>query len=178
MGWDVGGTIRTVRHGAAVGNGNVFASSSRCLRARERKATVRIGGSSEENKEMVVEQQAYDHLLEVEQVPQATVVRFKRRTILEPTSIRAIGHRLLRLVGEEGRRTILVNFRGVESMTSAMLGEFAALQRALNDSGGQLAFCCVEPFLMQVFKVVKIPERIVIYADEETALQALSPAAP
>ena len=125
-----------------------------------------------------MEQQAYDHLLEVEQVAQATIVRFKRRTILEPTSIRVIGHRLLRLVGEEGRRTILVNFSGVESMTSAMLGEFAVLQRVLNDSGGQLAFCCVEPFLMQVFKVVKISEHIAIHADEETALQALSPAAP
>ena len=120
----------------------------------------------------------YEQLLEVEQVQQATVVRFKRRTILEPAAIRAIGDSLLRLAAAEGRRTILINFSGVESLTSAMLGEFAVLQRALSDSGGRLAFCCVEPFLMQVFKVVKIPERIVIHADETTALQALSSAAP
>ncbi len=117
-------------------------------------------------------QGAYEQMLEVEHLQQATVVRFKRRTILEPAAIHAIGDRLLRLAGAESRRAILLNFTGVESLTSAMLGEFAVLQRALSDSGGRLAFCCVEPFLLQVFKVVKIPELIAIYADETTALQA------
>ena len=117
---------------------------------------------------------SYEPLLQVEQIEQTTVVRFTRRTILDAAAIRAIGERLLHLAGEEGRRTILVNFRGVESLTSAMIGELALLHRVLNESGGQLAFCGVEPFLMQVFKVVKIPERIAIHADEETALPALA----
>jgi anti-anti-sigma factor len=116
----------------------------------------------------------YQQMMEVEQAPQATVVRFKRRTILEPAAIQAVGDQLLRLAGAEGRRAILVNFKGVESLTSGMLGEFVVLHRALSDSGGRLVFCCVEPFLMQVFKVVKLPERIPIYADEALALQALS----
>ncbi len=116
----------------------------------------------------------YEQMMEVEHNPQATVVRFKRRTILEPTAIQAIGGQLLRLVGEEERRAVLLNFKGVESLTSAMLGEFVALHRALSESGGRLAFCCVEPFLMQVFKVVKLPDRIPIYDDEPLALQALT----
>lgn len=118
----------------------------------------------------------YEQLMEVEHAPPATVVRFKRRTILEPAAIQAISSRLLRLTSEQGRRTILVNFRGVESLTSAMLGEFVVLHRALSEGGGQLAFCCVEPFLMQVFKIVKIPERIPVYNDETMALQALDSA--
>jgi len=117
---------------------------------------------------------AYDNVLEVEQIQDATVVRFKRRTILEPAAIQAIGDQLLRLSGAEGRRVLVLNFTGVESLTSAMLGEFVVLQRALSESGGRLAFCGVEPFLLQVFKVVKIPERIAIYPDEAAALQAIS----
>jgi anti-anti-sigma factor len=123
-------------------------------------------------------QGSYEQLLEVEQLPQATVARFKRRTILDPAAIQAIGERLLHLAEEEGRQTIVLNFAGVESLTSAMLGEFALLQRVLHDSGGRLAFCCVEPFLMQVFKVVRIPDWIPIYADETAALQALSSPPP
>lgn len=119
----------------------------------------------------------YEQVMEVEHLPEATVVRFKRRTILEPAAILAIRDRLLRLAGEEGRRTILVNFAGVESMTSAMLGELVLLHRTLSECGGQLAFCRVEPFLMHVFKIVKLPERIVIYDDEATALQVLAAAA-
>lgn len=116
----------------------------------------------------------YDHLLEVEQIQEVTVVRFKRRTILEPAAIQVIGDELLRLAGEEGRRRLVLNFTGVESLTSALLGEFAVLHRALSECGGRLAFCCVEPFLLHVFKVVKIPERIPIYPDEAAALQGMS----
>jgi anti-anti-sigma factor len=112
--------------------------------------------------------------MEVEQLPQGTVVRFKRRTILEPAAIRAVGDQLLRLAGEQGSGAIVLNFKGVESLTSGMLGEFVVLHRALSESGGRLAFCCVEPFLMQLFKVVKLPDRIPIYADEPLALQSLS----
>lgn len=119
----------------------------------------------------------YEQAMEVEQTPQATIVRFKRRTILEPAAIQAIRDRLLRLAGEEERRTILVNFQGVESMTSAMLGELVVLHRTLSECGGRLAFCRVEPFLMHVLKIVKIPERIPIFDDETAALQALAGAA-
>lgn len=116
----------------------------------------------------------YQQTLQVEQIPQATVVRFKRRTILEPAAILAIRDRLLQIAEAEGSRAILINFQGVESMTSAMLGELVALHRTLSSGGGRLAFCCVEPFLMHVFNVVNLPEQIPIFPDETTALQSLS----
>lgn len=117
----------------------------------------------------------YHPLLEVQVVQNdATVVRFKRRTILEPSAIQAIGEQLLQLAGEEGRRLVILNCAGVESLTSAMLGEFIVLQRTLTERGGRLAFCCVEPFLLQVFKVVKLPDRIPIYPDEAAALQTMA----
>jgi anti-anti-sigma regulatory factor len=115
----------------------------------------------------------YEHLLEVEQVGEATIVRFKRRTILESAAIEAIGEHLLNLSGEEGRRIFLLNFRGVESLTSGMLGKFVALQRALDAVGGRLAFCCVDPFLMEIFKIVQVPQFVPIHSDEPQALQAL-----
>lgn len=118
--------------------------------------------------------QTYDHLLESRHVEQTTVIRFKRRTILDGLVIEAIGEHLLRMAGTEGPRNIVLNFTGVESLTSAMLGKFVALHRTLSDVGGRLAFCCVDPFLLEVFKIVQIPERIPIHADETQALQALS----
>jgi anti-anti-sigma factor len=118
----------------------------------------------------------YAHLLEVQHVGQATVVRFKRRTILEGAAIEVIGEHLLELTGEEGRRTFLVNFAGVESLTSAMLGKFVALHKVLSDAGGRLAFCSVDPFLMEIFKVVQMPQLIPVYGDEAQALQALTSA--
>ncbi len=116
----------------------------------------------------------YEHLLEVQHLDPATVVRFKRRTILEGAAIEAIGEHLVQLAGEQGRRDFVLNFSGVESMTSAMLGKFVALYRQLSDAGGRMVFCSVDPFLMQIFKVVKVPDLIPIHSDEAQALHALS----
>ena len=116
----------------------------------------------------------FEHLLEVEQVGTVTVARFKQRTILGTSAIEAIGDRLLRLAGEEGRRDFVLNFAGVESLPSAMLGKFVQLQKTLGEAGGRLAFCRVDPFLMQIFKVVQMPDLIPIHADEAQAVQSLS----
>jgi anti-anti-sigma factor len=114
----------------------------------------------------------YENLLEVAQVGPVTVVRFKRRTILEGGAIEAIGEHLLGLAAE-GRRAFVINFAGVESLTSAMLAKFIALYKALGEAGGRLAFCNVDPFLLQIFKVVQMPQLIPIHATEEEALRSM-----
>ncbi len=121
-----------------------------------------------------MERGTYEHFLEIQHLAPTTVVRFKHRTILDSVAIESIGEYLLHLAGEEGQRNFLLNFAGVESLTSVMLGKFVALHRLLNEEGGQLAFCCVDPFLLEIFKITQIPDRIPIHADEEQALQALS----
>jgi anti-anti-sigma factor len=121
-----------------------------------------------------VERGTYERFLEVQHIAPTTVVRFKHRTILDSAAIESIGEHLLQLAGEEGRRNFLLNFAGVESLPSVMLGKFVALHHLLSDAGGQLAFCCVDPFLMEIFKIAQIHDRISIHTDEAQALQALS----
>jgi anti-anti-sigma factor len=121
-----------------------------------------------------MERGTYEHFLEVQHIASTTVVRFKHRTILDSAAIESIGEHLLRLAGEEGRRNFLLNFAGVESLTSVMLGKFMALHRLLNDEGGQLAFCCVDPFLLEIFRIAQISDRVPIHASEAQALQTLA----
>jgi anti-anti-sigma factor len=115
-----------------------------------------------------------EHLLELEAKDCATVVRFKRRTILDHAAIEAISNQLLSLCRQKGQLSLVLNFAGVESLTSAMLGEFMVLHRTLGEMGGQLVFCCVDPFLLQVFKIVKIPDHIPIVRDESQAIERLA----
>jgi hypothetical protein len=55
-----------------------------------------------------------------------------------------------------------------------MLGKFMALHRLLNDEGRQLAFCYVNPFFLETFKIAQVSNRVPIHADETQALQALA----
>ena len=89
-------------------------------------------------------------------------------------AIAALGARLRGLVRDQGCRKILLNFARVESLTSAMLGQFVALSAELTAAGGRLAFCHVDSFLFEIFRVCKMPATIPVYADEAAGLSALS----
>lgn len=112
-----------------------------------------------------------EHLLEVEQVGDVTVARFARRTILESDAIEAIKERLLVLMAEEGHHKLVLNFARVESLTSAMLGTFVSLNQKIEAGGGRLAFCQVDPFLMEIFKIFNIPQLVRIFGDEQEAVR-------
>jgi anti-anti-sigma factor len=117
-------------------------------------------------------------LYEVSEAQGVTVVRFTRRTILEPLAIEALGDRLLGLVREQAGRRLVLDFARVESLTSAMLGKFAALHTAVEEAGGRLVFCNVGDFLRQILTVCNFPQTIPIHADEAAAVQALGGTSP
>jgi anti-anti-sigma factor len=113
-------------------------------------------------------------LLEVEQIGDRTVGRFTRRTILEPLAVAGVGQRLRELVRDGNCRKLVLNFSRVESLTSAMLGEFVLLFKDIDAAGGRMAFCNVDPFLGQIFQLCQMPQQIPVYADEPAALAALA----
>lgn len=117
--------------------------------------------------------EAHPNLFEISRVQDVTVIRFTRRTILDPLLIEAVGERLVELVRNEGGHKMVLDLARVESLTSAMLGKFAALHNAVSEAGGKLVCCNVDPFLKQIFTVCKFPDAIPILADEPAAVAAL-----
>jgi anti-anti-sigma regulatory factor len=112
--------------------------------------------------------------VEVAQVQDVTVVRFTRRSIVDPAAIEAIGERLLDLVHTQGRRRLVFDFSRVETLTSGMLGKFAALHAIVDDGGGRLVFSGVGPFLKQIFTICNLPQAIPLHPDEASAVAALT----
>jgi anti-anti-sigma factor len=120
--------------------------------------------------------EAPQDLVEVVQVKDVTVVRFARRTILDPVAIELIGDRLLDLIRNQGCRRLVLDFNRVESLTSGMLGKFASLHAAIDEAGGRLVFSSVGPFLQQIFTICNLPPAISLHPDEASAVQALTAA--
>jgi anti-anti-sigma factor len=112
--------------------------------------------------------------IEVQPRDGVTVVRFLRRTILDPLSVETLGDLLKALVRDQGRSRLVIDCARVESLTSAMLGKFAALHATIGQAGGKMAFCNVGDFLRQILEVCKFPDSIAIHPDEESAVRALS----
>ena len=78
-------------------------------------------------------------LLEVEQVGEVTVVRFTCQTIMGHDMVHGIAEQLLALIEKSERPQLLLNFRGVDFITSSMLGKLLMLRNKTESAGGQLA---------------------------------------
>jgi anti-anti-sigma factor len=118
--------------------------------------------------------ETHPDLVEVARIDGVTVVRFVRRTILDPATVEVLGERLQALAREEAGRRLVLDFARVESLPSSVLGKFAALQTKVAEAGGRVVCCNVGDFLRQIFTICHFPDSIPIHADEAAAVQALA----
>ncbi len=110
--------------------------------------------------------------LEVEDHGEVTVVNFIDRKILDEQNIAKIGEDLFSLVEELGRKKILLNFSNVEYLSSAALGKFISLNKKVQQAGGKLLMCNINPDIMEVFEITRLDRLFSIQRDEQTALEA------
>ena len=110
--------------------------------------------------------------LEVEDVGDVTVVSFVDRKILDEQNIQVIGEQLFKLVDDDGRRKLLLNFGNVEYLSSAALGKLITLNKKVQSAGGRLILCNIAEQIREVFEITKLNKLFTIHEEEQAALQA------
>jgi anti-sigma B factor antagonist len=118
---------------------------------------------------MPMSQDADSHL-RLEVVQGVAVVGFVDEAITSPDEVQAVGDELFSLVDDQGYSRLLLNFSGVNLMSSAMLGKLMGLHKRVTAAKGHLVLCCIHPQLLEVFRITKFDRVFEIYADEPTAL--------
>lgn len=99
------------------------------------------------------------------------IVSFRSKRLIDEMTIRDLGRDLLALAeGETGR--LILNFQGVETIASTMLGKLITLDRKLRERGQRLVLCRLEPSLQDVFRVSNLDAFFPIHASEEEAIAA------
>lgn len=98
------------------------------------------------------------------------VVGFSDSKILDNQRIEQVGKELQETVGEAVHKKLLLNFRGVSFMSSAMITKLVMLNKSCKTKGVQLKFCEVSPNVMEVFKITKLNKLFDIQTDEEKAV--------
>lgn len=98
------------------------------------------------------------------------VVGFTDSKILESRRIEQIGKDLQDSVKEAVNKKILLNFRGVSFMSSAMITKLVMVNKVCKAQGIALKFCEVSPNVMEVFKITKLNKLFDIQGNEEKAL--------
>lgn len=101
----------------------------------------------------------------------ASVVRFVDRKIIDAAEIEQLGTELLALVQAQGKSSLLLNFEGVEFLSSAALNKLISLQKAVKESAGCVRICNVHPQIREVFALTRLDRLFEIVKSEEAALK-------
>lgn len=112
--------------------------------------------------------------LETVDVGDVTVVRFVDRKILDESNIQQIGNELFRLVEEDQKQKILLNFANVEFLSSGALGKLITLDKKVKANSGTLKLSNIRPEIREVFMITRLNRLFEILDDEATALAAFS----
>ncbi len=110
--------------------------------------------------------------LDVSDIGDVTVVRFRDHKIVEEISIQELGQELFQLVEVDKRKKLLLNFSTVDFLSSAALGKLITLERKIKASGGSLKLCLIRPEILEVFKITQLTKVFDIKEDEADALAA------
>ena len=110
--------------------------------------------------------------IDVTKTGDVSVVKFRDRKILDEAAIQELGSELFALVEVDNRRTILLDFEGVEFLSSAALGKLITFDRKVKTSKGRLKMCGIAPGILEVFQVTKLNKVFDIRPDAGEALAA------
>ena len=112
------------------------------------------------------------HQINTSEIGDVTVVKFVNSKIIDEEQIQQFGEELLSLVTAENKHALLLNFEGIEFLSSAALGKLIKLDKTLKTAGGKLKLSCIRPELHEVFAITKLDQMFDIKDTESDALAA------
>ena len=104
-----------------------------------------------------------------------SVVEFKTASLMDPIILEEIGKELYRLVDDEDRRKLILDFEKVQYLSSQAIGIILTLNKKLTgtSAGGQnLVLCGVGPQLMQLLKITRLDRILTIKPTQKEAMGA------
>jgi anti-sigma B factor antagonist len=101
-----------------------------------------------------------------------SVVRFVDKKIVDSGSIEQLGEELNSLVTVEKRNMILLNFDGVEFMSSAALNKLISLNSKVKAAAGRLKICGLRAEIKEVFTITRLDRVFDLRKTEADAVAA------
>ncbi len=109
--------------------------------------------------------------IEVSEIDGAQVVTFRDRLLFDDRTVREVADQLGAALPNDGRPIkLVVDFSGVDLISSSLLGKLILLQRRVDGSGGKLRLCELSTTVLSVFKTSNLDRIFGIVRDRRAAL--------
>ena len=110
----------------------------------------------------------------VEYVENIIVATLADEKILEDADIQALEDSLLPLIEQHEGLNLVLDFSEVKFLSSAVLGLLIRVSKKIYESDGQLRLCCIDPKILEVFRITRLDKVFDICVDKPLALSSLS----
>jgi len=114
--------------------------------------------------------------ISVEYSGNAIIVTLADEKILEEEDIRALQESVMSVISEAGRMNLILDFRNVRFLSSAVLGLLIRVSKKIYEHDGQLRLCNIDPRIHEIFKITRLTKVFDIHRNLESASESLSKA--
>jgi anti-sigma B factor antagonist len=112
--------------------------------------------------------------ISVEYGENATIVTLADEKILEEEDIRSVQESIMSVIEQAGRINLVLDFRNVQFLSSAVLGFLIRISKKIYEHDGQLRLCNISPKIHEIFKITRLTKIFDIHEDVESAIEGLS----
>jgi anti-sigma B factor antagonist len=112
--------------------------------------------------------------LTVQEIEKYTIVEFRTPSLMDPVQLEEISAAVFRLVDDQDRRRLILDFEQVEYLSSQALGILMSLHKKLGKlPHSQLVLCGVGATLMQLLKITALDKVLKIKPTQKEALKVV-----
>ncbi len=102
------------------------------------------------------------------------VVRFGDHRIFSEATVNVIGDELYSVADRPDCRNLLLNFAGVERLSSTMLGKILMVKKKMEAKKGKLKLCDIGPEIRDVFESTNLDQILDIRDNEVDGVKAFT----
>ncbi len=109
-------------------------------------------------------------LLEITMQNDVAVVNFRTSRILDQSNVQQLGDEFNALLSNSDLNKIVLNFRNVHYMSSAVMGKLVSLHKELKSRDGKLHLCRISDSIREIFEIMRFDDLFEIYETEDDAV--------
>lgn len=108
----------------------------------------------------------------VQKIEKYTVIEFRTNSLMNPSELESIATDLYKLVDEEDRRYIVLDFENVKYLSSQAIGIVLTLHKKLSQlKKSSFVLCGVGPTLMQLLKITRLDRVLQLKPSQQEAVK-------
>src|SRR5688572_30375101 len=110
----------------------------------------------------------------VQTISENTVVEFTSASLMDPIELEQIAQQLYKLVDEQDKRRMILDFEKVQYLSSQAIGILLALQKKLSGlKKSSLVLCGVGARLMELLRITRLDRVLTIKPSQKEAIKSL-----